>query len=54
MTRWTRVATGVPRTALRAKRARQRVKSGSTTGEYRKIDISETPDKEQNTEVSAM
>jgi uncharacterized membrane protein len=44
MTRWTRVATGAPRTALRAKRARQRVKSGSTTGEFRKIDISETPD----------
>src|SRR6185295_3428241 len=27
VTRWTRVATGAPRTALRAKRARQRVKS---------------------------
>jgi uncharacterized membrane protein len=45
MTRWTRVATGAPRTALRAKRARQRVKS-SATGEFRKIDISETPDKD--------
>ena len=45
MTRWTRVATGAPRTALRAKRARQRVRSGSATGEFRKIDISETPDK---------
>jgi uncharacterized membrane protein len=45
MTRWTKVATGAPRTALRAKRARQRVRSGSTTGEFRKIDISETPDK---------
>ena len=44
MTSWTRVATGAPRTALRAKRARQRVKSGSATGEFRKIDISETPD----------
>ena len=51
MTRWTRVATSVPRTTLRAKRARQRVKSGSTTGEFRKIDISETPDREQKTEV---
>ncbi len=46
MTSWTRVATGVPRTALRAKRARERVKSGSTTGEFRKIDISETPDRD--------
>lgn len=46
MTSWTRVATGAPRTALRAKRARQRVKSGSATGEFRKIDISETPDKD--------
>ena len=46
MTSWTRVATNVPRTALRAKRARQRVKSGSTTGEFRKIDISETPDRD--------
>ena len=51
MTRWTRVATGVPRTALRAKRARQRVKSGSTTGEFRKIDISETPDRDQRSEI---
>ena len=51
MTSWTRVATGAPRTALRAKRARQRVRSGSTTGEFRKIDISETPDREQKTEV---
>src|SRR5882724_2623275 len=48
MTRWTRVATGAPRTALRAKRARQRVRSGSATGEFRKIDISETPDRKQN------
>lgn len=46
MTRWTKVATGAPRTALRAKRARHRVRSGSTTGEFRKIDVSETPDKE--------
>ncbi|MEP6570101.1 MAG: DUF2270 domain-containing protein [Acidobacteriota bacterium] len=46
MTRWTRVATGAPRTALRAKRARQRVRSGSNTGEFRRIDISETPDKD--------
>ena len=48
MTRWTRVATGAPRTALRAKRARQRVRSGSATGEFRKIDISETPDRKNS------
>lgn len=47
MTSWTRVAANVPRTTLRARRARQRVRSGSTTGEFRKIDISETPDKEK-------
>jgi len=46
MTRWTKVATGAPRTALRAKRARQRVRSGSATGEFRKIDMSEAPDKD--------
>jgi uncharacterized membrane protein len=54
MTSWTRVA-GAPRTSVRAKRARQRVRSGSTTGEFRKIDTSETPDKAeirgQNSEV---
>jgi uncharacterized membrane protein len=46
MTSWTQ-ETGKQRTSLRAKRARQRVRSGSTTGEFRKIDISETPDREQ-------
>jgi len=51
VTRWTRVATGAPRTALRAKRARQRVRSGSATGEFRKIDISETPDRKQESEL---
>jgi uncharacterized membrane protein len=50
MTSWTRVA-GQPRTSVRAKRARQRVRSGSTTGEFRKIDISETPDREQRSEI---
>jgi uncharacterized membrane protein len=44
MTSWTRVATGTRRTTVRAKRARQRVRSG-TTGELRKIDISETPER---------
>lgn len=51
MTSWTRVATSMPRTSVRAKRARQRVRGGATTGEFRKIDISETPDREQKTEV---
>ena len=44
MTSWTKVAVR-PRTSMRARRARQRVRSGSTTGEFRKIDISETPDR---------
>jgi uncharacterized membrane protein len=51
MTSWTRVATGAGRTTVRAKRARQRVRSGAATGEFRKIDISETPDREQNSEL---
>jgi uncharacterized membrane protein len=46
MTNWTRVATGARRTTTRAKRARQRVRSGAATGEFRKIDISETPDRD--------
>jgi uncharacterized membrane protein len=50
MTSWTKVAAR-ERTSVRAKRARQRVRSGSTTGEFRKIDISETPDREQKTEI---
>jgi uncharacterized membrane protein len=44
MTRWTRGATGAARTTARVKRARQRVRSGAATGEYKKIDISETPE----------
>jgi len=53
MTSWTRVATSTARTTVRAKRARQRVRSGTTTGEFRKIDITETPDRDrgQRTEV---
>jgi uncharacterized membrane protein len=47
MTSWTRVATGGGRTTVRAKRARQRVRSGTATGEFRKIDISEMPDKSE-------
>jgi uncharacterized membrane protein len=45
MTSWTQGATGTARTTVRAKRARQRVRSATTTGEFRKIDISETPDR---------
>ncbi|HSS19822.1 MAG TPA: DUF2270 domain-containing protein [Pyrinomonadaceae bacterium] len=51
MSNWTRVAANVPRTTLRARRARQRVRSGSTTGEFRKLDISETPERERKTEL---
>lgn len=44
MTSWTAATTR--RTTVRAKRARQRVRSGATTtSEFKKIDISETPDK---------
>lgn len=50
MTSWTRVAVR-PRTSMRARKARQRVRSGSAPGEFRKIDISETPDREQKSEV---
>jgi uncharacterized membrane protein len=52
MTGWTRVAPGTPRTTVRAKRARQRVRSGAMTGEYRKIDISETPDRDRSIDIS--
>lgn len=42
---WTRAASSVPRaTVRRAKRARQRLR-GSATGEFRKIDITQTPDR---------
>ena len=47
MTSWTRAATtGARRTTVRAKRARQRVRSATGTGELRKIDISETADRD--------
>lgn len=53
MTSWTRAATGSGRTTVRAKRARQRVRSGAATGELRKIDISETPDRgSRNIDIS--
>lgn len=48
MTSWTRAATGATRrTTVRARRARQRVRSGAATGEFRRIDISETPDRDR-------
>ena len=51
--KWTQAATaGTRRTTVRAKRARQRVRSGMVTGEYKRIDISETPEnKDQRSEV---
>ena len=39
MSRWTRGATGAARTTVRAKRARQRVRSGATTGEFKKAEV---------------
>jgi uncharacterized membrane protein len=49
MTNWTAATTR--RTTVRAKRARQRVRSGSATGEFKKIDITETPDREKPVET---
>ena len=50
MTSWTAATTR--RTTVRAKRARQRVRStGSTTSEFKKIDVSETPDRDKRVEV---
>jgi uncharacterized membrane protein len=52
MTSWTAATTR--RTTVRAKRARQRVRSaGTSTAEFKKIDISETPDKDKRVEVEA-
>ena len=46
MTKWTRAAasSGTKATVRRAKRARQRLRGGAT-GEYRKIDITQAPDR---------
>src|SRR5882724_2574878 len=49
MTNWTAATTR--RTTVRAKRARQRVRSGSATGEFKKIDITETPDRDKPVEI---
>lgn len=48
--KWTQAATqaataGTRRTTMRARKARQRVRSGTVTGEFKRIDISETPDR---------
>ncbi|HSE33702.1 MAG TPA: DUF2270 domain-containing protein [Pyrinomonadaceae bacterium] len=48
MTSWT---AATRRTTVRAKRARQRVRSTGTTSEFKKIDISETPDRDKRVEV---
>jgi uncharacterized membrane protein len=47
MTSWTRAAasSGKRATVRRAKRARQRLRGGGTSGELRKIDITQTPDR---------
>ena len=51
MTSWTRAAatSGGRATVRRAKRARQRLRLGSTSGEFRKIDITQTPDRRIHT-----
>ena len=52
MTSWTAATTR--RTTVRAKRARQRVRSTvspGATGEFKKIDVTETPDREPRIEV---
>ena len=48
MTSWTAATT--KRTTVRAKRARQRVRLGSTTAELKKLDLSETPDRDRRRE----
>jgi uncharacterized membrane protein len=50
--KWTQAATATTRrTTVRARRARQRVRTGAATGEFKRIDISETPDREQKSEI---
>jgi len=49
MTNWT--AAPLRRTTVRAKRARQRVRSAGTTSEFKKIDVSETPDRDRDKRV---
>jgi uncharacterized membrane protein len=49
MTSWTAATTR--RTTVRAKRARQRVRSAGMTGEFKKIDITEAPERDKRREV---
>jgi hypothetical protein len=50
--KWTQAATTGARTTVRAKRARQRVRTGAVTGEFKRIDISEIPEsKDPRSEV---
>jgi len=43
--KWTQAATaGTRRTTMRAKRARQRVRSGTVTGEFKKVELSDLPE----------
>jgi len=54
MTDWTRAATNITRrsTQRRAKQARQRVRtttSSTATGEFKRLDITETPERKQST-----
>lgn len=45
--KWTQAATAsTRRTTMRARKARQRVRSGAVTGEFKKIDLSETADRQ--------
>ena len=47
MRSWTRgAATAMPKTTVRAKRARQRVRSAGSAGELKKLDISEIPNRD--------
>lgn len=53
MSDWTRAATNISRkrtTQRRAKQARQRVRTTSSTGEFKRIDITETPDRKPTKE----
>ena len=52
MTSWTRAATATRRTTVRAKRARQRVRSSTATGEFKKLDITESPDRDSRRDYS--
>lgn len=49
MTSWTAATTR--RTTVRAKRARQRVRSTATTSDLKKTDITESPDRDKQVEV---